>query len=413
MQFSLIYPGERRRFAVLMVIAVTLWALLFVASLGLVLVYLLFIWVGALFVQSAFISTIRGNGVRISAQQFPALAADVEDCCRIVGIERPPEAYLLHADGLFNALATRFLRRHYVVLYSSVVDALEDRPEALRFYIGHELGHIRRGHLSKGLVVAIAAWLPLLGAAYRRACEYTCDRHGLACCPDPDAAFAAMSALAAGGSRHANLDLEVFAAQRHDVKGFWASLNELIGDYPWTAKRAHAILQLARGETPSQPRRHPLAWCFAAFCPRVPGLGGAGALVFVVIIAVAAVFGVQAFQQYQAKAQLTRFIEQTDPDREALTAFALREMEWPSTLDQLGIVSRHSDTAVPATLELGSEGELEYTFAGGRLAGQSLTLNPYPRFDAQDELDGMTWVCMSDTLVPDPVPEHCLGETSP
>jgi hypothetical protein len=31
-------------------------------------------------------------------------------------------------------------------------------------------------------------WLPLIGAAYSRAKESTCDRHGPACCASPDVA---------------------------------------------------------------------------------------------------------------------------------------------------------------------------------------------------------------------------------
>jgi Zn-dependent protease with chaperone function len=152
---------------------------------------------------------------------------------------------------MFNALATRFLRRNYIVLFSSVLDALESRPDAVRFYIGHKLGHIRRKHLVWGPFVAIAAWLPLVGAAHRRAQEYTCDRHGLACCPDTESAFAAVAALAAGESRWDTLNISAYADQRHDVCGFWASLHELLGDYPWTCKRMHAIQSLALGHEPA------------------------------------------------------------------------------------------------------------------------------------------------------------------
>ncbi|MGH8746356.1 MAG: M48 family metalloprotease, partial [Burkholderiales bacterium] len=43
---------------------------------------------------------------------------------------------------------------HYIVLLSDVVDALESERGAIDFYIGHELGHIRRKHLLWGPVLA-------------------------------------------------------------------------------------------------------------------------------------------------------------------------------------------------------------------------------------------------------------------
>src|SRR5206468_183018 len=110
-----------------------------------------------------------------------------------------PEAYLLQGNGMLNAFATRFLGRHYVVLLSDVVDAMQAHPEGVNFYIGHELGHVRMKHLTGKLWRAPVLWIPLLGAAYSRANESTCDRHGRACCESPEAAARAMVALAAVG----------------------------------------------------------------------------------------------------------------------------------------------------------------------------------------------------------------------
>ena len=63
--------------------------------------------------------------------------------------------------GMLNALAVRFMRQDYVVLLSNIVDALKDRPEAIRFYMGHELAHIQRRHLTRHWWLApagCAAW---------------------------------------------------------------------------------------------------------------------------------------------------------------------------------------------------------------------------------------------------------------
>jgi Zn-dependent protease with chaperone function len=148
-------------------------------------VYFLFAFLFYCVVQSALISYIKGNGVRITEEQFPDLKQQIAACCRKLGLDEEPQAYLMQMGGMLNAFATRFLGRHFIVLYSDVVDGLADNPDALNFYIGHEIGHIKRKHLSWSTILMPAAALPLIGAAYSRAREYTCDRHGLAACDNP------------------------------------------------------------------------------------------------------------------------------------------------------------------------------------------------------------------------------------
>ena len=133
------------------------------------LIYLLFGFVFYVFAHSAFISWLRGNAVLLSQAQPPDLRARFEACCTRLGLTEPPEAYLMQGGGMLNAFATRFLGRNYVVLLSDIVDAMEEQPGGVDFYFGHELGHIRRHHLTGNLLRAPVLWLPLLGAAYARA----------------------------------------------------------------------------------------------------------------------------------------------------------------------------------------------------------------------------------------------------
>ena len=68
------------------------------------------------------------------------------------------------------------------MLLSDMVDAYSARPSAVNFYIGHELGHIRQRHRRWAPWLWPASMLPLVGAAYARAREYSCDLHGAHCC---------------------------------------------------------------------------------------------------------------------------------------------------------------------------------------------------------------------------------------
>src|SRR5574343_811763 len=163
------YHREKALFNLLGIISIVFWLALTVGTVGLVWLYMVFLYLFALFAHSALISHLKGNAVRINDKQFPDLHAKVVACAGRVGLQTVPEAFLTTGDGMLNAFATRLLRRYYVVLLSDVVDALEDDPEAINFYIGHELGHIDRQHIARGWWMAPAMLLPLVGAAYRRA----------------------------------------------------------------------------------------------------------------------------------------------------------------------------------------------------------------------------------------------------
>ena len=283
---ELVYANEGPLFAISLVISVLFWLLLLVGTLGIALLYAAMFFVFYLFAHSALIAYIKGTAVKITPQQFPDLHERLTGCCRRLGIDPVPETYLLHGDGAFNAFATRFLGTNFVVLLSDVVDALESRPGAINFYLGHELAHIHRKHLVWRPVLLPASILPLLGAAYHRAREATCDNYGAACCDDPQDAVVGLSVLAAGGQRWKSMSFSEYLAQARETSGFWMSLHELISDYPWLVKRVARVTARAQGTLPDIPSRNPLAYLFAIFIPRTGAGGGAGAVSLLLVVAI-------------------------------------------------------------------------------------------------------------------------------
>jgi Zn-dependent protease with chaperone function len=216
------------------------------------------------------IAWLKGNSVRVTQEQFPDLHALYLQSCQRLGIDKRPEFYLAQADGMLNAMATRFMRRDYVVLLSGVVEALEDRPQAIKFYMGHELAHIQRKHLSRHWWLWPGMIFPLLSPAYSRACEYTCDRHGFACSDNLEDAKRALAVLVAGPDRWKTLNIGAFEAQAKESGGFWMAVNELTADYPWLCKR----MMVLENRSALFPRRSFFAWMIAAVSPRL-GYGGA------------------------------------------------------------------------------------------------------------------------------------------
>jgi hypothetical protein len=115
----------------MLVLSVLLWIVLVVGTVGLALVYGLFFFLIYCFAQSALISHIKGTGVQITEEQFPDLHRQISSCCDKLGQHQQPDAYLMQMGGAFNAFATRFFGRDFLVLYSDVVEFLHrprDRP---------------------------------------------------------------------------------------------------------------------------------------------------------------------------------------------------------------------------------------------------------------------------------------------
>lgn len=230
--------------------------------------------------HSSYISHIKGNGIELSDDAFPDLYAQVKECAKISGLKKTPKVYILNGHGAFNAFATSFLWSNYIILYSNVVDALKNNPNALKFYVGHEMGHITRRHYRKKLFLLPALWLPVLGNAYSRACEYTCDRYGYACCDDKHDALLALATMAAGQSAADKINLETFSKQQKNASGFWMNINELFSTHPWIIKRAAYIEAVANGEKPRLKTRNLFSYFFALFIPNV----FAGALANIVLM---------------------------------------------------------------------------------------------------------------------------------
>lgn len=332
---DLVYKHEKPLFGIAAVLSAVFWILLTAGTFGFLLIYLPLAYLFFLFAHSAFISHLKGSGVKITEEQYPDLHEKLIRGCSKVGLNEIPEAYLLRTD-FFNALATRFLGRHFVVLFTDVVDALESQPGAIDFYIGHELGHIHRKHLTWSTFIMPASILPLLGSALRRAEEYTCDRYGVACCQSADDIQAAIAAIAAGDTRWKTINVDSYLHQISETSGFWMSFNELTSDYPWLTKRMATALALSKGEKIKHPRRHGLAWLLSLFIPRF-GSGGAGSvLLTVMIIGILAAVALPAYKDYVERARFASAYSSAQEVKNKVTDYVISNNEWPQSLQALG-----------------------------------------------------------------------------
>ncbi len=182
------------------------------------------------------IGYLKGNAVRVSDNQFPALYGVVKNQAEKLRLSKTPSVYILQAGGLLNAFATRFFGRDFVVIYSDILEtAYEQGNKAVEFIVAHELGHIKRRHTTKHLLLFPSFVVPFLNPAYSRACEYTCDRIGYALCPE--GSISGMLILAAGKHLHAKINVDAFLLNSQSEKGFWKWFAEIISSHPNLPKR--------------------------------------------------------------------------------------------------------------------------------------------------------------------------------
>jgi len=168
------------------------------------------------------------DNVRVTPRMLPRLHRYLGWGCRILDLEEP-ELYV-RLDPIPNAYTSGHTKP-FIVLTSGFVELLSD--EDLMVVIGHELGHIKAGHvlygvlarnianivaalgqatlglgrlLGQGLVVALHDW-------YRKA-ELTADRAGLLCVQDLAPCINVFMKMAGGGGRlWAEMDRDEFIRQ--------------------------------------------------------------------------------------------------------------------------------------------------------------------------------------------------------
>jgi Zn-dependent protease with chaperone function len=219
--------------------ALAIWLLLAFSIIGLIYAVLIGL---LLFVSHlAFIAHLRGSAVRLGPGQLPELHRRVEELAERIGLRRAPVAYVMQAGGVLNALATRFFATNFIVLFSDLLDACGENTQARDMIIGHELGHLKAGHLRWRWFLMPGFFVPFLGSAYSRAREYTCDRYGAAVCDDRMAALRGLSILAAGGRLGPRIDLRSLAKQQEDFNSTWMTVGRWLATHPPLAHRVAAL----------------------------------------------------------------------------------------------------------------------------------------------------------------------------
>lgn len=185
----------------------------------------------------------RAGAIRMSPTQFPEGYRMVAEAARRQGMRRVPDAYVQLGNGTINAFASGHGFRRFVVVYSDLfeVGGHARDPEALRFIIGHEVGHLAAGHVSyfRYVFTNLLAQIPILGPALSRAQEYTADNYGYDFCPSGSAGT--MAVLGAGKYLNADVNVNELADRAPAEKGLWLHIVNWLSSHPILTWRAYAL----------------------------------------------------------------------------------------------------------------------------------------------------------------------------
>lgn len=237
---NLIHKDEKRYFILALIVSIIIYVslLFYIEGLGV----FLFLTLASLFSNGLMIGRIRNNGVRLSDNQFPGVYKKVLDICNAMEIKHIPEIYVIESGGLLNAFATKTFKKNIVILYSDIFDLINSgNNDELSFIIAHELAHVKRRHVAKHMFILPAMWIPSLGNAYLRACEYTSDRIAAFYISNLEASMNALTILAIGKTLYDKVNRNEYLQQNKNEKGLFNKLAEKSSTHPSLPKRINEI----------------------------------------------------------------------------------------------------------------------------------------------------------------------------
>ncbi len=183
-----------------------------------------------------FVGMIKTQSVKLGDHQLPEIYKMVETLSASLNIRNTPNTYLIQAGGSLNAFAKKFMGSNYVVIYSDLLEAFyEGNVDAVEFVVAHELGHIKRNHFWKSLLLFPSALIPFLAPAYNRACELTCDNIGTFF--NERGAVDGLLILAGGKKIAREINVHVYIDQKRTDAGFWRWFAEKTMSHPALYKR--------------------------------------------------------------------------------------------------------------------------------------------------------------------------------
>lgn len=243
---SLRHGKEKTYGLIAMIVGGIAWTLTLILTSGLVLLFLIPIAIVLFVVERLMQTVLFGNSVQVTESQFPEINQIIQGCSSDYGLSTIPKVFVVNSEGATNALAIKFLKNKYVLVYSEMVDLMGSSggTEKLKMILAHELAHHAAGHVNffRSLLIKPAYFIPFLGAAYGRACELTADRLAAAWVGDEKCCKEALVILACGSEKlSSTINVDAFKEQEALVPPILGFLHELFSSHPRMTRRVIEI----------------------------------------------------------------------------------------------------------------------------------------------------------------------------
>lgn len=212
------------------------------------------------FARGIMYGQLRTSGVRMTPTQFPEGYRMVVEAARAANLPKVPDAYVITGNGVLNAFASGHGFRRFVTVHSDLfeIGGTARDPQALRFVVSHEVGHLAAGHTSYWRLVGINLFssIPILGNFLSRAQEYTADNYGYHVCPEGSPG--AIKVLSGGKYLNTNVNFDEFSDRSTHEKGFFTWAANLNSTHPILTWRAQGLRDRSKaGSLFLRPRFHP------------------------------------------------------------------------------------------------------------------------------------------------------------
>ena len=206
---------------------------------------------------------MQGSNFHVTRESCPELYKQIKEDASVIGVSDFPEIYTEWGYAV-NGYTTGNKDKTMLVLNSGAVDLLT--VPQLDYVVGHELGHIKSGHVLYHLMAQlfsnVIGMIPLGEALltpihysllyWQRMSEFTADRAGLLTCQDKDAAIEAIIKMAGAPLKYFDkLDKEAFLKQAEEFETRFSSIADSAirtlsiasSTHPWTVYRAGELLK--------------------------------------------------------------------------------------------------------------------------------------------------------------------------
>ncbi|MBY0124155.1 M48 family metallopeptidase [Bacillus sp. S/N-304-OC-R1] len=299
---QLVFPKENIYFGFIALFSILAYIFLAFSIIGIIFILILILL--SVVLHGIMIGGIRRNGVKISESQFPELYEKAIMTAQDMGLTTMPDLYVIESEGVLNAFATRFFRKNMVVLYSGIFELIERNAEKeVLFVLAHEFAHLKRKHVLISFLLLPAMWVPFLGNAYLRACEYTCDRYAAFYIQSFESAKDALTMLAIGKELYPKVNKQAYMEQLQTEHGFFVWLNEKLSTHPHLPKRIYALSRFfAEDSTPELKEPKGKIW-----------IGMIGASAAVAVLSVGIFVGIKAVEKLDLWNEMASGIEGATP----------------------------------------------------------------------------------------------------